>query len=293
MPLIHPPHDPRRFDARLFKGGDGGAGQMRADEQERQRKVQQAVDAINAKFGIGPQGGAAAAAPTRDAFTTRGITGGYQGEGTGQDFVSYYTTPTGETFDQAGFDAATAQWQAGQTDASGAKAAREAMYADIEGAVKDTAMRDLDRQYTRAARSNKFGLARAGLLGGSVDAEAGGELETLYGEGKLKAAGAGQSAASELRSADEKTRQNLTSLAQSGLDVGTAASMAAGQMGAAADIAKANANAATVGDLFSNMGQAYLMNQQLKARGAVQAQQPTSYGSGSRWGKNYSGRVTA
>jgi hypothetical protein len=99
-----------------------------------------------------------------------------------------------------------------------------------------------------------------------VDAESGGELSTLYGEGRLKAEQQGVGAAADLRASDEKTRSNLISLAQSGLDTGTAASMAAGQMAAAADAAKANANAATVGDTFGNLSQAYLTNKVLQAR---------------------------
>lgn len=208
MPIaLYSPHDPRRRDRRLWKGGDGGAGAMRAQEEERQRKVQAAVDAINAKFGVG----------------------------SGQDVED-------------------------------ARILRETQYADLSGAVRDTAMRDLDRQYSAASRRNTFGLARAGLLGGSADAEAGGELATLYGEGKLRAEQAGQGAASELRSTDERTRQNLISLAQSGIDTGTAASMAAGQMGAAADLARSQAASANVGQLFDNMSQAYLQNQMLRAR---------------------------
>ena len=48
--LIYPTTDPRRFDSRLYKGGDGGAGQMRADEEERQRRVQAATATINSIF---------------------------------------------------------------------------------------------------------------------------------------------------------------------------------------------------------------------------------------------------
>ncbi|MGV3727729.1 hypothetical protein [Hydrogenophaga sp.] len=178
-------------------GGDGGAGQMRADEEERQRKVQMAVDTVNSTF---------------------------NGQG------------------------------------------RQAMYKDIQDATRDVAGRDLDRQFTTASNQNLFGLARSGLLGGSVDAESGADLATRYGEGQIRATAAGQGAAADLQSVDERTRQNLISLAQSGMDTGTAASMAAGQMAAAADTARATSQGASVGRLFDDMGQAYLTNQQLRAR---------------------------
>lgn len=183
---------------RLYhKGGDGGAGQMRADEAARQQKIQAAVDAVNGKF---------------------------------------------------------------------AGAGRDAMYTDIGDATTQVAKRDLDKQFTQASKQNLFGLARAGLLGGSVDAEAGGDLQQRYGEGQIKATQAGEGAASDLKSTDEKTRQNLISLAQSGIDTGTAAQLAAGQMSAAADTARANSGSATVGRLFDDLGQAYLQNTALRAR---------------------------
>ena len=247
-------------------GGDGGAADMRKEEEARQAKIQASVDAINGKFGIGS--GNNAAAPSRNAFERSGgrsveyIGGG--GEGGNDPMPVYTDLPSG--FDQEGYDRAMAQWQAQQTDVSGAKAARDALYGDIQGAVRDTNVRELDKQFSEASKQNLFGLARSGLLGGSVDAEAGADLGLRYGEGKMKAEQAGLGAASELRANDEKTRQNLIGLAQSGIDTGTAASLAAGQMGAAADLARSNTSSASIGDLFSNLSQGYLANQQLKAR---------------------------
>lgn len=279
-------------------GGDGGAGQMRADEQERQRKVQMSVDAINRKFGVGGAGGVA---PDREQFRVKSPIGGFPvmqqpaGDDIGRVWVEqgdsggYWMTTGGGAagapqplYDDAAYNKAMAEWQGQQGEAERNKAAREAMYADIAGAVRDTAMRDLDRQYSQASRRNTFGLARSGLLGGSVDAESGGELATLYGEGKLKATQAGRQAGSDLRVSDEKTRQNLISLAQSGLDTGTASSLAAGQMGAAAELAKSQAAGASVGRLFDDLSQAYVTNQVMKARypnGMPQQQSsPYSYG---------------
>lgn len=290
--LIYTRHDPRFFDRRLHKGGDGGAGQMRQDELDRQRQVQAAVDTINRTFGVGGNGGVA---PSRDKFTNKGQmvytppAGGGDASTVGAGSfgnlgIPGMTTGDGWTtapdqFDQAGYDKAVAEWKANQTAATTNKTAREKMYADISGAVQQTAMRDLDRQYSKASQRNKFGLARSGLLGGSVDAESGGELTTLYGEGKLKAAEAGKGAASDLRVNDEKTRQNLIGLAQSGMDTGTAASLAAGQMGAAADMARSQTGTATVGRLFDDMSQAYVNNQVMRARypNGMPGQQPSGY----------------
>jgi hypothetical protein len=293
MPLIYSRYDPRRTDTRLYKGGgDGGAEQMRKDEEERQRKVQAAVDAINAKFGQGG-GGAAGPAPDREQFTKH-TPGGvrYVGMGGSVDAeLQRVDDPETTVFDEAGYNAALQQFQQGQ-NAQGAKSQREAMYSDIAGAVRDTAMRDLDRQYETASKRNTFGLARAGQLGGSVDAESGGELSTLYGEGKLKAEQAGQQAGSDLRVTDEKTRQALIGLAQSGLDTGTAASLAEQQMGAAADLSKSQAAGASVGRIFDDMSQAYVANQLTKARAPVNPQgQPAGYSYGGFTPSRYTGTI--
>ena len=305
MPIWERRHTADPTDRRQYKGGDGGAKDMRRMEEERQAKVQSAVDAINAKFGI--KSGTGAPAPTREGFTRRvavapgstteaplyGLSsGGHVGHAEADSGTAGGGgTVMSDVFDEDGYNKALADHEAKSKGAGDAAAVREALYADIQGAVKDTAMRGLDRQFTDASKRNTFGLARSGLLGGSVDAEAGGELTELYGEGRLKAAQAGQQAASDLRVTDEKTRQNLIGLAQSGLDTGTAASMAAGQMGAAADLARSQTASADVGRLFDDMGQAYLMNQSLKGRGQVAAPQPGSTGYGSNlWGaRGYSG----
>ncbi len=264
------------FRLHVGGGGDGGAADMRAAEDARQRKVQAAVDTINAKFGVG---GDTSARPTLDQFIP---TGG-----------SFMTRAAGQVVAQPAYEEALRSWEANVGEADRNRGVRDAQYGEISSAVRDTAMRDLDRQYSQASRRNTFGLARSGLLGGSVDAESGGDLTELYGEGKLKATQAGQTAGADLRSNDEKTRQNLIALAQSGIDTGTAASMAAGQMSSAADLARGQVAGSTVGRLFDDMSQAYVANQVLKARGAGAQQQPQNspYSTSVFGPSRYTGRV--
>lgn len=275
-------------------GGDGGAGQARQDELARQAKVQAATDVINAKFGIAPS--TAQAAPTADQFMTGSTPGTSGWSGNPEQGGSYESDPgTPGTYDDAGFKKAMADWQA-QQDAVGAnKTAREALYTDIDSATHDVNQRDLDQQFGTASKQNLFGLARSGLLGGSVDAESGADLQRRYGEGELRATQAGDAAASDLRSEDEKTRQNLISMAQSGLDTGTAASLAAGQMGAAADLAKSNTASSSLGDLFANLSQGYLGNKVLAARypnGLPATPSGTNFFSNLFSGNGYAGTVT-
>ena len=80
-------------------------------------------------------------------------------------------------------------------------------------------------------------------------------------------------AAADLMANDERTRGSLISLAQSGIDVGTAASQALNGLAANAAQARSDTAGATVGDLFGSMGQAYLMNQMRKGMQAGQGQQ--------------------
>jgi hypothetical protein len=286
--LIYTRHDPRFFDRRLHKGGDGGSAQMRSDELARQGKVQQAVDAINTKFG---KGGQTLLDPNAYLAANPDVAAAVQ--------AGKFTSAQ-DHYDQYGRNE-NRQGGIGEDPSAATNAtAREGMYSDISSAVRDQAMRDLDQQYTTASNRNTFGLARSGLMGGSVDAESGADLSRRYGEGEMKAEQAGLGAASDLRTQDEKTRQNLIGLAQSGLDTGTAASMASGQMAAAADSAKANAAGSSVGRLFDDLSQAYVNNQYMRTRyptGMPMMPMAGGYG-GSGYGygsgamtSNYSGNV--
>lgn len=177
-------------------GGDGGAQRM---EQDRQRRVRLAVDAINGVFN-----------------GAQGVSG----------------------------------------------AGRQSLYDDQRQAVTDLNRRDVDRQFLDAERQNRFGLARAGLSGGSVDIDSNAELQRRANEGLIKAVGLGDQAASDLQTSDERSRHNLISMAQSGIDTGQAAQMALSQLDANSANAAALRSGATIGSLFNDLSQAYLYGQQ-------------------------------
>ena len=141
---------------------------------------------------------------------------------------------------------------------------RQRMYDQQRTAVYDLNRMDVDRQAAEAERNNRFGLARAGLLGGSVNVDSIGDLDRRTNEGLMRAGGIADQASADLFAADEKTRANLISLAQSGIDTSTAAQQALQGLSVnAANAAGARAGA-TVGDLFGSMSQAYLLGQQYK-----------------------------
>lgn len=135
---------------------------------------------------------------------------------------------------------------------------REQMYTNQRQAVYDLNTRDVNRQAADAERLNRFALARNGLLGGSADVDSGFEINRMTNEGLMKAGGIADQAAADLRMSDERTRGNLISMAQSGIDTGTAQQMALSGLAANAEAAKSSAAAATVGDLFSGLSGAYM-----------------------------------
>lgn len=141
-------------------------------------------------------------------------------------------------------------------------AGRQGMYDQQRDAVYALNTQDVNRQAQEAERANRFGMARAGLLGGSVDVDSNADIQRRTNEGLMRAGGIADQASADLLAADERTRGNMISLAQSGIDSTTAAQQALQGLNVnAANAASARAGA-TVGGLFNDMGQAYLLQQQ-------------------------------
>lgn len=139
---------------------------------------------------------------------------------------------------------------------------RETMYNDQKSAVYDLNKAEVDRQGQVAERANRFGLSRSGLFGGSADVDSNAELNRRTNEGLIRAGGIADQSAADLKLQDEKTRSGLISMAQSGIDTGSAASMALNGLSVNADQAASQRNGATIGSLFGDLSQAYLVNQQ-------------------------------
>ncbi|KRG39093.1 hypothetical protein ARC78_14840 [Stenotrophomonas pictorum JCM 9942] len=134
---------------------------------------------------------------------------------------------------------------------------READINDFLGASRSFYRQNLDRQKDTADRSLKFAMARNGQTGGSVAVDANRQLGQDYQQGVLSADRLAQSAANELRNADEQSRMNMISLAQSGADL-TAGGARAAQM-LQANLAGANASLTTnaLGDVFGGLSKIY------------------------------------
>jgi hypothetical protein len=138
---------------------------------------------------------------------------------------------------------------------------RDAMYKDQRASVYELNSNEVDRQAGVAGQANRFGLARSGLAGGSVDIDSNAELDRRTNEGLLRAGGIADQSAADLKAADERTRSSLISMAQSGIDTGSAATMALNGLKVNADSVAAQRSGSTVGNLFNDMSQAYLYNQ--------------------------------
>ncbi len=158
--------------------------------------------------------------------------------------------------------------------------ARDTLYADQRKTVYDLNKTEVDRQAKEAERTNRFGLARMGLLGGSVDVDSNAELNRRTNEGLLRAGGIADQAAADLKASDEKTRSNLISMAQSGIDTGTASQMALQGLKVNADSVAQQRSGSSIGSLFNDLSQAYLASQVNQGRAAgMSPYQQNPYGS--------------
>ena len=150
---------------------------------------------------------------------------------------------------------------------------RDQLYSDQRNTVLELNRQEVERQAAEAERANRIALARSGLLGGSATIDSNAELNRRTNEGLMRAGGIADASAAELKAQDERTRANLISMAQSGIDTGSAATMAAQGLQANAQQAASQRGGATIGSLFQDLSQAYLINQGNQGRSGVQMPQ--------------------
>lgn len=267
--LIRNEHNGYSGDGRrtYFKGGDGGAADARAQEEDRQARINSATKRINSIFDSNSFTSGVNAATSFDPNRTYYDVEGNQAalpqtmtrkENLGGEQADEYEV----ILDMAAINKKIASGQLFTgVKTTGPTTSRQVLYDDQKKAVYDINKRDVEKQYQEAERQNRFGLARAGLLGGSTDIDSNAQLQEKTNEGLMKATGIADQAASDLKLADERSRQGLISMAQSGIDTGTAQSMALRNLDATAQSAQAGRQGATVGGLFNDLSQAYLMRQ--------------------------------
>lgn len=259
-------------------GGDGGF-QERADAENRRKA--QGRDAVNALFGVAPSL-AAGAAPDRARFQG---TQTYQSGG-GDNGVEYSTVPT---FDQAGFDAAQAEYNRaaglGQ-QAAQARAGRDALYRKVRDDFFGAGRRQVDEQKAEADRRLKFDLFERGLNGSTIASDKVGDLGRKYDQGIIDLGAKADAARADLQGSDEQTRLSLLQSLDNGMDAGSATSSAINQMRVASDKAASGAQGANIGDLFGDVGLGVSRVQQRK--NAMDAYDQWRRGTSSQAGPLYS-----
>jgi DNA-binding PucR family transcriptional regulator len=146
--------------------------------------------------------------------------------------------------------------------------AREAQIGDLTS--------DLDKKNLQAQRQSKFALARSGQTMGSLNVDTNKRLSDEYLRGTLEAERRAQGSGNALRQADQSSKLNLFQLAQSGVDMTTAANQAAAQMRQNIGMAQAEATQQGLGDLFGTFGDVYKRSRE---RAGTERAEKYQYGS--------------
>ena len=254
--MLIPRHSGYTPDGRrlYFKGGGGDPGaDARAMEAERQGRITAATEQINSIFNNKVKGQRTAYKDFRGNEISEADYNAKIAQQTDTNQGGFF--PFGQMFRPTSGLVDT--WVDGDPANS-----RDNLYAEQKSAVYDLNSQEVNRQAEEAERGNRFGLARSGLAGGSADVDSVADINRRTNEGLLRAGGIADQSAADLRAADEGTRSNLISMAQSGIDTGSAATMALNGLKVNADSVAAQRSGSSVGSLFNDMSQAYLVNQQ-------------------------------
>lgn len=186
---------------------------------------------------------------------------------------------------QAGIDSTTQQINALFDSAD-----RQQQITDFGKAMQDYYLQDLNRQKGDADRNLTFALARSGLTGGSRQVDANRRLGEDYQRGILEAERRAQGAQADLRGADEQSRLNLTSLAQSGLSATNAATQAAATMRTNLQAGMGSMKSDALGDFFGDVSQINANSQAAKEKREANRLYTSMYGPYyARWSGGLSG----
>lgn len=135
----------------------------------------------------------------------------------------YGLTPTGADLPKASVNDAYAVARKNATK-------RQVAYNTARQNQLALAMEGLNRAKVDNQRNLRFGLARQGLAGGSVDLDEMSKLSDAFGRGVIQANRAADSLVGSIRADDERTRAELISRINAGMGADSAASLAANRM---------------------------------------------------------------
>lgn len=269
--------------------GGGGDGGYLERQQQQDRQKQQARQALNVNFGVGPTAGTSLV--NRSDFMSM-VPGPVGGSGNGQSGGDNGNGATDGSsslqpyFDQAGYDKAIADEAALGGQAASNKAALDQLYSGVRTNAFNAGKTRIDDQNTNATRDLKFELFSRGLNGGRVDVDQNALRERTLTQGLADLGARADQTATQLRTNDEGTRLGLLQSIDNGMDQGSAISSALAQMRNNSDKAAAEATGTSLGDLFGTAGLLY--QDARRARGQQTGVDQWNYYSGNTGGR-YSG----
>lgn len=216
---------------------------------------------------------------------------------------------TKQVADKNAYNNALNQWQAEQNryvndgmanfkqdmgataeDAAKNLAARNAGYGQVKTNSLNFMNEDINRNREDAARAMRFGLARSGLTGGSVDIDENANLTDANQRSTVQANQLADNQVQQIRADDEATRAELIGKITAGLDADSAATTAAQRMQSNREKAISAPPSHMLDNLFGNIGNFW--NQAQYSQGVA-----NPYGSGSGIGAigssgGYKGRLS-
>ena len=138
-------------------------------------------------------------------------------------------------------------------DGSQQLAQRNAGYETVRQNALGLALNDLSEQKNDASRDTRFGLARAGLTGGSVDVDTNQNIADRYAKGVLQSNQNADGIVSAVRAKDEAARADLISRINAGMDANSATTSALAQMQNNQAAAKAEGQSTFLNDFFNGI----------------------------------------
>ena len=165
---------------------------------------------------------------------------------------------------------------------------RQPEYDQYRQGLTDQYQQELSRQQAIAGRNNKFALARSGLTGGSAAVDSGRLLGQEEQLGTLAAQQQVNSGVAKLQANDQATKQQMIGLAQSGNNIGDAATETAQALQANLGSAQSVNAAQGLGDVFAQTANSYNNEQTASAlrSGLLKGQTYAAPGSTGSLGNN-------
>src|SRR3990172_5198129 len=157
-------------------------------------------------------------------------------------------------------------------EASINKQARDELYGTSRQDILDYFTKQLEEQKTREDRLAREQFAQRGWTGGAHETSFGGEFKKATDYALLNIGTRADSAVSDMRGADEQSRENLISQILSGMDEQSAITGATSALRQNVDTAKSSALQQSLGDIFGNVANLYNLRTVTDAKNNQQKQ---------------------